>query len=308
MTRVKGGLLLVGILGVAASISTCEKVPLTAPAGSSIFLQANPTSVPANGGRSLVTALVVEPAGTLVPDGTQVLFLTTLGRIDETAKTVNGIARVYFVSDARSGEATVTAISGGPAVAPSASPSPTPTPSASAVSIRASSRSAGGATSASSSSSAAAAGTGQAQIKIKVGATLPDHVVVGANPQRITSPRHATIVATVYDDQGNPVQNVPVIFKITEVRGGGSPTTTTTTTTTSTSSTSSTTTTTTTTLPSNTVQERLESGGSPRFTDSSGQAFDVLYTTDPVGGVQKIVKIRATTSNGKFGEVEVAID
>ena len=43
MTRAKGGLLLVGLLGVAVVVSRCESVPLTAPAGSSIFLQANPT-------------------------------------------------------------------------------------------------------------------------------------------------------------------------------------------------------------------------------------------------------------------------
>ena len=94
------------------SLAGCEAAPLTAPNGSSIFLQANPTFVIANGGISVVTAVVTEPAGTFVPDGTEVFFFTNLGRIDQTGKTVRGIARVNFVSDSRSGHATVTAISG----------------------------------------------------------------------------------------------------------------------------------------------------------------------------------------------------
>jgi len=53
-----------------------------------------------------------EPAGTLVPDGTEVLFFTNLGRIDPVGKTVRGVAAVNFVSDARSGVASVTAMSG----------------------------------------------------------------------------------------------------------------------------------------------------------------------------------------------------
>jgi hypothetical protein len=78
-------------------------------------------------GISVVSAILVEPAGTFVPDGTEVFFFTDLGRVDEVGKTRNGVARVNFVSDARSGTATVTAISGGPAPAPTATPTPTPT-------------------------------------------------------------------------------------------------------------------------------------------------------------------------------------
>jgi len=102
----------IALLALAAVLPSCESVPLTAPDGSAIFLQANPTFVIANGGVSIVTAVVTEPAGTFVPDGTEVFFFTTLGRIDQSGKTVNGIANVNFVSDARSGQATVTAISG----------------------------------------------------------------------------------------------------------------------------------------------------------------------------------------------------
>ncbi len=59
----------------------------------------------ANGGISVLSAILVEPAGTFVPDGTEVFFFTNLGRVDEVGKTRNGVARVNFVSDARSGSA-----------------------------------------------------------------------------------------------------------------------------------------------------------------------------------------------------------
>ena len=107
--------MLVAVAASALLTVTCEEVPLTAPAGTSIFLQCNPPFVVANGGTSVVTALLTEPAGTLVPDGTVVLFFTTLGRIDAQGQSVNGVVRVNFVADSRSGTATITAFSGGPA-------------------------------------------------------------------------------------------------------------------------------------------------------------------------------------------------
>jgi hypothetical protein len=234
------------VLAAAAAI-TCEKVPLTAAPGSTLTLIANPEFVPANGGRSLVTAILVEPAGTFVPDGTEVFFFTNLGQVTESAKTVNGVARVYFVADSRSGTATVTAISGGAAPAPSASPAT------------------GGTT---------GGGDGTDSVQIVVGSALPARVLVSASPQRITSSRLSTITATVYDEVGNPVQNVPVVLSI-----GGT-----------------------------LIEETLDSGGRPLFTDSSGQVFDTLRTRAPAGGVQKQVTVTATTANGVEGSVTVFVD
>ncbi|HYN01026.1 MAG TPA: Ig-like domain-containing protein [Vicinamibacteria bacterium] len=176
------GLALLGA-GAAVGIIACESVPLTAAPGTSMTLIANPTFVIANGGVSVVTAILVEPVGTFVPDGTEVFFFTNLGRIDPLGKTVNGVARVNFVADSRSGEANITAVSGGPA--PAASPG-----------------------------TGTGTGTGSAVTTIKIGSTLPTRVQVAANPQRITSPRQSTITATVFDLSGNPVQNVPVSFSI----------------------------------------------------------------------------------------------
>jgi len=235
-----------GALAGACAIAlmpACESVPLTAAPGTSMTLIANPPFVIANGGVSVVTAILVEPVGTFVPDGTEVFFFTDLGRVDASGKTVNGVARVNFVADARSGQATVTAISGGPA--PAASPA-----------------------------TGAGTGTGSASVKISIGSALPTRVLVAANPQRITSPRQATITATVLDQFGNPVQNVPVAFS----------------------------------LSGSLIEETLTSGGAPLFTDSNGQARDTLVTKAPAGGVQKTVTVAATTANGIEGSVTVFID
>jgi hypothetical protein len=97
-------------LGVSAQLG-CQAI-LTAPPESTIVLSANPTFIPANRGVSVLTATVIEPAGTPVPDGTVVQFFTSLGVISEQGKTNDGVARVNLISDSRSGRALVTARSG----------------------------------------------------------------------------------------------------------------------------------------------------------------------------------------------------
>jgi len=212
------------------TLASCEEAPLTAPNDSTIFLQANPLFVIANGGISVVTAVVVEPAGTFVPDGTEVFFFTNLGRVDPVGKTVRGVARVNFVSDSRSGQATVTAISG--------------------------------------------AARGEPPLIIGVGGALPTRVNVTCDPQRITSPRNCRVVATVFDENGNPLQHIPVSF----------------------------------TIEGSLVEERLDSGGAFLFTNSNGQVTDTLRTQAPIGLGQKVVQVRATTSNGTTATVDVFID
>src|SRR5262249_16579321 len=114
-TKVRRGWLVLGsvvLVSLAVAHWGCEVPPLMAP-GSSISLIANPDFIVANGGVSVITAIVTEPAGTLVPDGSVVFFFTNLGRIDPQAKTVDGVARVNLVADSRSGNATVTAFASG---------------------------------------------------------------------------------------------------------------------------------------------------------------------------------------------------
>jgi hypothetical protein len=171
---------------VACAHLTCNQVILTAPPGSTLALFANPEFIPAFGGISVISALVTEPAGTPVPDGTVVQFFTNLGRIDEQGKTNDGVARVNLVSDSRSGTATVQAFSGGPAV--SASPS---------------------------TGGSAASGS----VTVVIGSALPSRIAITAFPTRVTTPRQSAIRAFVVDANGNPVLNVPVIFTVEQPAG-----------------------------------------------------------------------------------------
>jgi hypothetical protein len=255
--------------GLALAHLTCAGVPLTAPSGSTISLNANPTFVPANGGVSAVTAIVVEPAGTFVPDGTVVFFLTDLGRIDAQGKTKDGFVRVSFVSDSRSGTAHVTAFSGGtaPAPAPSATPTPASVTASNAARI-----------SASSGPPVVAAEPISAMVPITIGSALPEDIVVTASPQRITEPRHTEITANVYDGDGNPVFNVPVIFRVVSSTG--------------------------------LHQEELDSGGQPRYTDTNGQARDTLRTRQNRADPQKEVTVEALVPGltSVSGDVDVFIN
>lgn len=251
------------LAGTTLLLPACESVPLTAAPGTSLTLIANPTFVVANGGISVLSAILVEPAGTFVPDGTEVFFFTNLGRVDEVGKTRNGVARVNFVSDARSGRALVTAISGGPApttptttlatgragAVAAASREPSLAPEAAAASI--------------------AAGENSDTVEIAIGSALPVRVVVTADPAHISAGRPSSLRATVFDANGNPVQNVPVSFSVTG------------------------------------ATERLDSGGAFLFTNSNGQVTDTLRTSAGLGSVGTVT-VTATTANGVTGTVTVA--
>jgi Big-like domain-containing protein len=102
------GAALVALLGLPA----CDDVPQLAPGGATITLIASPGNIAASGGISVITAIVTEGIGTPVPDGTVVQFFTDIGTIDREGKTNGGVARVNFISDARSGVANITAVSG----------------------------------------------------------------------------------------------------------------------------------------------------------------------------------------------------
>src|ERR1044071_3802105 len=84
-------------LGLAAVLAVaCDKVPLTAPASSTITLSA-PTRTLPTGGSTELSAQVIEPAGTPVQNGTTVRFTTNLGRVDPVETTTrNGIATTTF--------------------------------------------------------------------------------------------------------------------------------------------------------------------------------------------------------------------
>src|SRR5262249_42393764 len=106
------------VLAAAAALSVaCQKVPLLAPAGSTITLTAAASTLPLNGTTQLIAQLI-EAGGVPPHEGTRVTFTTSLGRIEPTeADTdVTGRAIVTFNAGTSSGVASITALSGGTAV------------------------------------------------------------------------------------------------------------------------------------------------------------------------------------------------
>jgi adhesin/invasin len=99
---------------VALAGTSCEKVPLLAPTGSSISLTAVTNAVPLSGSTDII-AQIVESAGTPPHSGTRVIFTTTLGRVEppEGATDVNGRVVVRFFAGNVNGNATISASSGG---------------------------------------------------------------------------------------------------------------------------------------------------------------------------------------------------
>jgi hypothetical protein len=183
---------LIGMVLLGA-LAGCAGVLFTAPPGSTIALFASPPFVASDGGVSVITALLIEPAGTTVADGTIVRFLTDIGRIEPQGKTRDGIAKVNFTSDSRSGVAHITAFSGGgaPTVTPSTSPSASPT------------------------TTPGVSGDGVGRIDVPVGNVRVKAVVgLRADPPRITVSNSTHVFARVIDENGNGIPNVPVFFDV----------------------------------------------------------------------------------------------
>jgi hypothetical protein len=117
------------------------------------------------------------------------------------------------------------------------------------------------------------AASAMATVKVIIGSARPHSVIVTADPPRITTGRSATIIAQVFDEFGNPVANVPVIFRIIGA--------------------------------TNAVTARLDSGGREAFTDNNGRATDILRTNSTLSGE---VEVEATTATGKTGSATVQIN
>jgi hypothetical protein len=279
--RRMGTALLLATAGLGAV--RCQAI-LTAPLGSVLRMEANPPFIEANGGVSVISVAVIEPTGTVVPDGTVVQFFTTLGRIDEQGKTNDGIARVNLVSTGLSGVANVTAVSGGEAPAVTSSTIGTPgsttpgttTPGTITPTTRPGPFPPGG-----SIQFGFAEGEGSATMTVAIGSARPTRVVLAADAARVTAQRPVRITAFVLDasttgdpPRANPVANVPVFFRI-EVPTGA---------------------------------ERLASGGDPVFTDLNGAASDTLTTTAAATAPPRTVNIIATTANGISSNIVVPVN
>ncbi len=248
MTPRKAAVLLLVLL-----LGTCNQAIMTAPPGSKFApagsLIANPDFIAAHGDVSVISGLILKATGYPVADGTVVQFFTNLGKIDEQGKTNDGVVRVNLVSDSRSGTATVTAFTGA-----SAGPSFVDGPVV------------GFSTGSITGGSAVSAAMDIATVTVTIGSARPEHVVLTANPPRIKTGTSTTLLAQVFDKDGNPVANVPVIFQIIIPTSG------------------------------TVIQGRLDSGGQAVFTDNDGRATDILRTNSTVAGD---ITVTATAANGK---------
>ena len=238
------------VLFLVLLLGTCNQAIMTAPPGSKFApdgsLIANPEFIAAHGDVSVISGLILKATGYPVADGTVVQFFTNLGKIDEQGKTNDGVVRVNLVSDSRSGKATVTAFTGA-----SAGPSFVDGPVV------------GLSTGSITGGSAVSAAMDTATVTVTIGSARPAQIVVSADPPHITTGRSTTILAQVFDKNGNPVANAPVIFTLD--CGSGT---------------------------AGCSAERLASGGQAVFTDNNGRATDTLRTTSVVAN--RSVTVKAT--------------
>jgi len=106
---------------------------------------------------------------------------------------------------------------------------------------------------------------------VAIGSALPARLVVVADPSRITESSSTHVFANVFDDVGNPVANVPVIFTVT----------------------------------ADPATEWMDSSGNQIPTDTNGRAEDVMRTRRTTSGTA-VVKATVPAAAG-FIEGEVSI-
>ena len=163
-------------------VSSCDKVPLLAPTGTTINMFATSNTVSLNSSIDIIATAIengtdvgsgtgttsTPGAGTPVQNGTLISFTTTIGTIQPSeARTHNGQVTVKLVTAGQSGTATVTAYSGG----------------------------------------------ASKTLQLKVGTAAASHLTVTASPQSLgASGGTSTISASVTDEGGAPVSGIPVSF------------------------------------------------------------------------------------------------
>jgi len=277
------------LLLVVMTQLTCHQVIFTAPPGTTMTCQANPEFIAAFNGVSIISCLLTEEIGTPVADGTVVQFFTNLGRVPEQGRTNDGVVRVNLTADGRSGRANVRVFSGGGSTGGG-----TTTPGSSSTTTTTlpvqRSVSASGAVSASASSALLA----NAEVNVTIGTANASSMRLSASPPRITDSRTSQITATVFDGSGNPVAGVPVFFEVQSATTTPLPT----------PSGTPTPTPTATPPPSggNPIFESMDSQGQPVFTDSNGQARDVLRTRYPRDAAPRSVVVLASVPFGNVSD------
>ena len=179
----------------------CDKMPLTAPSGSTLTINAGSTVLP-NGGSTIVTATVIEAAGTPVHNGTTVRFTATLGRVEPAeAQTNNGIATTTFFAGDASGVAEVRATSGAAGVSTPSTPTTPSSPTSPTT----------------PTTPTTITPTNSNVIQIAVGSGAVDTVTVRANPSTVSTSAGGTVTvtATVVGTGGRLLSGIPVSFTAT---------------------------------------------------------------------------------------------
>ena len=112
MTHSRSARTLLLLIASVSLFPACDSLPLLAPTDSTITVVATQSVVPL-GGETTISAVVTEPSGTAVQNGTLVTFSTTLGMLDpQEARTEDGRASVRLLADNVAGTATISAFSG----------------------------------------------------------------------------------------------------------------------------------------------------------------------------------------------------
>jgi hypothetical protein len=182
------------LCAVPLLVTACEKVPLTAPTGSTITLTTATSTLPINGTATIV-AQVIEAGGTPPHSGTAVLFTTSLGTIEpaDASTDASGRAVVTFHAGNASGLATIAASSGGATTSNGTT-----------------------STSGTTGTTTGTTTTSDRNIRIAVGAAAVGRVILAANPAVLpTVGGVASITASVIDLNGNALSNAPVTFTTT---------------------------------------------------------------------------------------------
>ncbi|OGF67064.1 MAG: hypothetical protein A2Y62_12590 [Candidatus Fischerbacteria bacterium RBG_13_37_8] len=98
---------------ILLALVSCKQVDYTAAEGSTLTITINPDIVAPEGGAAQITVMGQRPSGAPLTDGTVVYFNVNIGRVDPARiETSGGFARTTFISDNRTGTATITASSG----------------------------------------------------------------------------------------------------------------------------------------------------------------------------------------------------
>ena len=100
-------ILIILLFFISFTMVACIQDYLVAPEGTTLYVNAYPTTIYYDNDYSLITVTAFEASGRPIRDDVSVYFFTDLGTITPEAKTKDGKVVVKLYSDKREGTATV---------------------------------------------------------------------------------------------------------------------------------------------------------------------------------------------------------